>query len=187
MREPLIGVVGDRRLPPNDPRRALATELGSELVQNGYSIATGGLGDLASSVAVGARSSDRYRKGCLVAILPGFDPKPAVDHADVIIATGMDHARNMVVANSDAVVAIGGGAGTLSEMAFAWLLFRLVIAYRVQGWSGSLAGKRIDERLRYPEIPEDQVYGVDNAGEVVSLLARYLPLYQRRHSRLPPD
>lgn len=100
---------------------------------------------------------------------------------DVAIPTGLDLARNMLVAHADAIVAIGGGAGTLSELALAWQLRRLVIAYRVAGWSGRLADERIDARVRYPELAGDRVYGVDDASEVIALLEGLLPRYDRSH------
>ncbi len=185
MTRPLIAVIGDRSIPESDRRRALAIELGKALISKGYTVLTGGIGDLARCVAVGARSSDKYREGALVAVLPGFDPTPAANAADTVLATGLDHARNLIVSNSDAVVAIGGGAGTLSELAYAWALHRLVIAYRVAGWSGRLAGTRVDNRIRYPEIHDDQVYGVDDASGVIALLGDLLKLYRRRHTMIP--
>ena len=52
-------------------------------------------------------------------LIPETDPDDAYASkaADIVIPTGLDHARNLVVAQSDAVIAIGGGAGTLSDMA----------------------------------------------------------------------
>ncbi|HEV2317515.1 MAG TPA: acyl-CoA synthetase [Thermoplasmata archaeon] len=185
MNRPIVSVVGDRNLPESDPLSGLAEELGRALVGAGYAVATGGLGSLAAHIASGARSSEEYREGRLIAVLPGFDPAAAECKADIVLATGLDHARNFIVANSDAVVALGGGAGTLSEIGFAWALHRLVIAYRVNGWSGKVADTKIDERIRYPDIPEDRVYGVDTAFEVLALLSKFLPLYQRRHQRIP--
>jgi uncharacterized protein (TIGR00725 family) len=55
------------------------------------------------------------------------DANPFVD---IAIASGLDHVRNSVVAHADAVIAIGGGAGTMSEICFAWIYKRLVIG----GW-----------------------------------------------------
>jgi uncharacterized protein (TIGR00725 family) len=185
MRRPVVSVVGDRNLPDSDLRSRLAEELGRALIGAGYAVATGGIGSLAAHIATGARDSEEHLEGRLIAVLPGFDPAPAEDRADIVLATGLDHARNLIVANSDAVVALGGGAGTLSEIGFAWALHRLVIAYRVSGWSGKVADTRIDERIRYPNIPEDRVYGVDTASEVIALLSKLLPLYQRRHEGIP--
>jgi hypothetical protein len=180
MRRYIIAVVGDAHLGPK--KRELAIALGRGLVDHNYRIVSGGHGDLAKALSSGARGSSKYRDGDLIAILPGFDPSVASEYSDIPIATGVDHARNLIVANSDAVVALGGGAGTLSEMAFAWALKRLVMAYRVDGWSGKLAGSRIDSRIRYPEIPGDMVYPVDGVDDVIRYLSKLLPKYGKRHS-----
>ena len=179
MRRYIIAVVGDVHLGPR--KRELAVALGQGLVDHNYRIVSGGHGDLAKALSSGARESPKYRDGDLIAILPGYDPSVADKYSDIAIATGIDHARNLIVANSDAVVALGGGAGTLSEVAYAWALKRLVLAYRVDGWSGKLAGSRIDSRTRYPGIPDDQVYPVDGADDVIRYLSRLLPKYDKRH------
>ncbi len=163
---------------------AAVEELGEKLTNAGYRIMTGGLGDLPKAVAKGARRSASYTDGILLAILPGFDPTIAQEYADITIATGLDQARNLIVANSDAIVAIGGGAGTLSEIAYAWSLKRLIIAFDLPGWSSSLSGQRIDQRQRYPDIPEDQVYKVTTSAEALEKLRHYLPKYTKRHSRI---
>ena len=184
MRKPVISVIGDSRMRKGSRKWKLATSLGQRLVDRNYRIITGGLGDLPRAIAEGASRSKQYHNGDLIAILPGFDPKEAGEYIDIVIASGLDQARNMIVANSDAVVAIGGGAGTLSEIAFAWSLKRLVLAYRVEGWSGRLAGTRIDSRRRYRGLPDDQVYPVDTEEDVIHLLSDLLPLYNQRHNRI---
>lgn len=182
MRRLTIAVVGDVHL--DAAKRKLAVDLGRHLVDSNYRIVSGGLGDLPKALAEGARRSPRYRDGDLIAILPGFDPSAADEYSDITIATGIDHARNLIVANSDAVIVLGGGAGTLSEAALAWALKRLILAYRVDGWSGKLAGTRIDSRVRYPNLPDDQIYPVNKAEEVVQRLTRLMPKYTRRHTRI---
>ena len=92
----------------------------------------------------------------------------------------MDVLRNSIVANADAVIAIGGGAGTLSEMAMAWQLKRMIIAYNVFGWSGKLANTRIDDRKRI-EWSGDKVFSVSNSREVIQYLSEYLHYYTERH------
>lgn len=57
----------------------------------------------------GAHDSLRYREGDTVGNLPHDDPQEANQWVDVVFATGMSHARNALVANADAVIAIGGG------------------------------------------------------------------------------
>ena len=67
--------------------------------------------------------------GTVIGVLPTTDPADANPHVTHTIATGIGHARNLaVVASGDAVIAIGGEWGTLSEIAFARRLERPVIA-----------------------------------------------------------
>jgi len=189
MRRRTVSVIGDASLPESDGRYALARELGRELVSGGYRVVTGGLGGCMEAVCRGARESPEYREGDTIGILPGYDPDEANEFVDVSLATGIFHSRNAIVANSDSVMAIGGGSGTLSEMAMAWIMQRLLIAFRVEGWSGRLADQRIDDRIRYPDIPDDRVYGVDTVEEAIGYLER-LPKYNRngfeplRHGRI---
>ena len=186
-RRRLIAVIGDGDLHGQTEKCRLAEELGRVLVDHGYRIVTGGLGGIMEAASRGARSSARYREGDVIGILPGSDPGTANPHVDICIPTGLGTGRNLIIAQADAVVAIGGGAGTLCEMAGAWVAGRMVIGYRVDGWSGELADRPIDRRIRHPGIPDDRVHGVDSAGEVMALLER-LPAYGQvqsntRHQR----
>ncbi len=178
-RAPLIAVVGDGTVTPGSVPWLLAEALGEALVQAGYRLLTGGLGGIMEAASAGACRAPAHVPGSVIGLLPGDDPGDANAHVDVAIPTGLGHLRNALVARADAVVAIGGGAGTLSEMALAWIHGRLVLAYRVEGWSGRLAGTRIDERRRFASIPDDQVFGVSGAEEAVAVLRERLPVYER--------
>ena len=184
MNKPIISVIGDAHMELGRAKWIIAEELGEKLTFAGYRVMTGGLGDLPKAIAKGARKSPNYTDGTLIAILPGFDPSITQDYADITIATGMDQARNLIIANSDAVIAIGGGAGTLTEIAYAWSLKRLIIAFDLPGWSSSLSDQRIDQRQRYPNIPEDSVYKVTTNAEAIEKLRHYLPKYNKRHSQI---
>lgn len=179
----MISIIGDSRIDEGGDKFRAAFSMGKALVDNGYRVASGGLGGVMDAAFRGAKSSEFYTEGDTVAILPMFDRKLASDAADIIIATGLDVYRNVIVANSDAVIAVGGGAGTLAEMSNAWPLKRLMIAFRnVDGWSAKLADTRLDHRIRYPEIEEDRVFGVDTADEAIALLEKYLNLYTATHT-----
>ena len=115
----------------------------------------------------GARASLHYQPGDTVAVLPGHDPADANPFADVVIPSGLDHVRNSIVAHADAVSAIGGGAGTMSEICLAWIYKRLIVALRVEGWSGKIADQRVDERVRYPNEQDDRVF-LDGLEHVVA-------------------
>lgn len=185
---PVVSVIGDAYLDNADPRDQLARRTGRLLVDNGYVVMTGGMGGVMNAALEGGRESLAWAPGSCIGLIPGADPADArvSKAADIVIPTGLDHGRNQIVAQSDAVIAIGGGAGTLSEMAFSWIHRRLLIALRCEGWSGRLADQRVDERLRYPEISDDRVYGADTADEAVELVRKLGPVYQRRHRSIAP-
>jgi uncharacterized protein (TIGR00725 family) len=95
----------------------------------------------------GARSSDRYREGDIIGIVPGADPSDANVFVDIVVPTNLGLARNvLVVASASVVVAIGGGAGTLTEMAMAWQLGKPIVALDVEGWSRRLQSAKLDDR-----------------------------------------
>lgn len=176
-----IAVVGDARLDPAHPRSALAEALGRGLVDAGFRVVTGGMGGAMLAAHRGVRSSAAWFEGAGIGILPGSDPNQANEYVDIAIPTGLDHARNAIVAQSAALVAVGGGAGTLSEMALAWSFGRLVIGMRCGGASELMADRRIDERERYPGMPHDRVFGAVTADDAIGLLKRLLAQYDGVH------
>ena len=181
---PQIAVIGDSEVKMDSLKYILAKDLGKALVDHGYRIVSGGMGGVMQAVFEGARNSEHVTGSDTIAILPSFDPEAGNTLADIVIPTGLDLYRNGIVANSDAVIAIGGGSGTLSEMAHAWALKRLVIAYdNVEGWSRKLAGTKIDERTRYPDT-EDLVFPVQDSVQVIELLKSKLSHFDRRHERI---
>ena len=91
-----------------------------------------------------------------------------------------------IVANSDAIIAVGGGAGTLSEIAYAWQFKRPILATSVKGWSSKIAGQAMDNRKRLdnPSI-DDIVFPCNNVEEIRSKLAEVLPEFTKRHHGVP--
>jgi uncharacterized protein (TIGR00725 family) len=103
---------------------AVAEELGGLLAEGGAVVVCGGLGGVMEAACRGAKS----KLGLTVGLLPGLDRSAANGWVDVAVATGLGELRNgLIVRASDALVAVGGGAGTLSEIAFALKLGRPVI------------------------------------------------------------
>ena len=180
-RRKVVAVVGDAVVPAGSPKDVLAEKIGRSIVDAGYRVMTGGLGGVMESACRGARSSDRYTPGDTIGVLPGHDPTDANVHVDIVIPSGLDHVRNSVVAHADAMIAIGGGAGTMSEICLAWIYKRLIIAMRVDGWSGRVADQRVDDRVRYPDEPDDQVFGADSADQALRVLTLRLPKYTAQH------
>lgn len=174
----MVSIIGDSFVPEGDNRQTFAYEMGKALVDNGYRVVSGGMGGVMQAAFKGAHASEFYQEGDTVAILPMFDRNSGSGLADIVIATGLDIYRNVIVANSDAVIAVGGGAGTLAEISSAWTLKRLLLAYdRGHGWSSKVADTRLDQRVRYENIEEDRVFGVANAQEAIEILEKYIGQY----------
>lgn len=183
-RRPLIAVIGDAKLEPGSAKDRLAEDIGRALVDAGYRVLTGGLGGVMEAACRGARSSAKYQPGDTVGVVPGHDPGEANAFVDIAIASGLDHVRNSVVAHADAVIAVGGGAGTMSEICFAWIYKRLIIGMRVDGWSARIADQRVDERTRYLSEPDDRVFGADSANDVARILAERFARFTDHHRGL---
>jgi uncharacterized protein (TIGR00725 family) len=117
-----VGVVGPGEASASEA--AVAEEVGGLLAEGGAVLVCGGLGGVMEAACRGAKS----KLGLTVGLLPGLDRGAANGWVDVAVATGLGELRNgLIVRASDTLVAVGGGAGTLSEIAFALKAGRPVI------------------------------------------------------------
>ena len=183
----IIAVAGNAAVPESSINFKLAYDTGKAIIDHGYRLQCGGLDGVMLAACKGARASEKYTEGDIIGLLPSFDPKTANEYVDVIIPTGLDVFRNVIVASASAVIAVGGGAGTLSEIANAWALKRLVVGYKnADGWSAKLADTRLDTRIRYPDIPEDRVFGVTTSEEALSVIDKYVSRYTSYHKGITP-
>ena len=121
-RTPYVAVVGPGEASPDELHTA--EEVGAGLAAAGVVVVTGGLGGVMEAASRGARS----RRGRTLGLLPGDDRDAANGWVEIAVPTGMGELRNgLVVRAADAVVALGGGYGTLSEIALALKLGRPVV------------------------------------------------------------
>jgi uncharacterized protein (TIGR00725 family) len=118
------GEVGDG---PAQELLELAREVGRELAKARAVIICGGLGGVMEAVSRGASDGG----GICVGLLPGARREDANPHLSLALATGLGEARNAVIAKaSDVMIAIGGGYGTLSEIALALRAGKHVVGLR---------------------------------------------------------
>ena len=109
-----VSVIGGSRVDEETYERA--REVGRLLAARGYTVVCGGYGGVMEAVCRGATAADGHTFG----ILKGTDLREGNDYLETPIATGLGDARNvLVVLNGDAVVAVDGGTGTLSELGHA--------------------------------------------------------------------
>ena len=114
----------------------LAEEIGCELAKKGAILVCGGLGGIMEAACRGASSEG----GITIGILPGENRREANSYVQIPIVTGMGYARNVaVVKSAQAVIAIGGSYGTLSEIGHALQSGIPVIGLNT--WSLSKSGK----------------------------------------------
>lgn len=108
-------MIGGERCPPE--ALAVAESVGRELARRGATLVCGGRGGVMEAACRGARSEG----GHTIGIMPGRNAEetPPNEHVEFAIYTGMGYARNvMVVLSGEAVIAIAGSYGTLSEIAY---------------------------------------------------------------------
>jgi uncharacterized protein (TIGR00725 family) len=107
---------------------ALAEAVGGEIARRGAVLICGGRGGVMEAACRGAKESG----GLTVGILPGSDRNGANPYVDVPVVTGLGEARHAVVVRSaDAVVAVSGGYGTLSEIGLALKMGRPVVGLNI--------------------------------------------------------
>ncbi len=108
----LIGVIGSRDCDEDTYERA--RRVGELLAERGFGVICGGLSGVMEAACKGAAEAG----GFTVGVLPGDTPDSANPYVQFRIATGMGIARNVIIVRSSAaVIAVSGGAGTLSEIA----------------------------------------------------------------------
>jgi len=157
----VISIIGDSST-DNEEELKFAEKLGEMLAKRGYVILTGGRGGIMEAVCRGAKKAG----GITVAVLPSTSKDEANPFVDIAIPTGLGWARNqIVVLGGDVIIAIGGKSGTLSELAYAWMYDKRIIAVvGFGGWSEKLAEKSIDDRR------EDKILAAKTVDEVVRLV-----------------
>jgi uncharacterized protein (TIGR00725 family) len=140
-----IAVIGGFPCSPEEAK--MAEIVGRELARKGAILVCGGEGGVMEAVCKGAQSEG----GTTVGVLPGDSRRTANPYVSIPIVTGIGAARNIIIIKSaKAVIAIGGGYGTLSEIGFALKLKVPVIA--VNTWSFSRNNQR-DNSLILTEDP----------------------------------
>jgi len=109
----VVSVIGGRTCTPEVEQ--LAHKLGERLAKVVGILVSGGLSGTMKAVCSGFKAGG----GLTIGILPGYDKTDANEFVDISIPTGLGLARNvLVVKSADAVVALPGEAGTLSEIAY---------------------------------------------------------------------
>jgi len=143
-RQKIIGVIGAGDASEKECK--VAEKIGEEIARQGCTLLCGAMGGVMEASCRGAKS----QAGTTIGILPGSSRSDCNPYIDYPIVTAMGHGRNIMVArSSDAIIAIGGGFGTLSEIAFALRLKIPVIG--INTWD-------VSSEIKKAETPEEAVF-----------------------------
>ncbi len=138
-----VGVIGAGEASDTDTERAF--EVGKEIARQNLILVCGGMSGVMEAACRGAKSEG----GVTVGIIPGSLKAEANPYVDIPVVTGFGQGRNIIVVrSSDAIIAIGGSFGTLSEIAFALRLQIPVIG--IDTWD-------VSSEIRRAEGPKEAV------------------------------
>ena len=144
----------------------IAYRVGLEIAKRGAILLSGGLGGVMEAASKGAKEEG----GFVIGIVPQDDKRAANPYCDVVIATGMGFARDFLTAYSaDAVIIVGGGAGTMIEAAAAYQ--KKIPLITVRG-SGGTADKVVDTYLDERKL--EIVLGEDSPEKAVNTALRLI-------------
>lgn len=147
--EDIIAVIGGESC--TDMAARMAEEVGRELAQRGFTLICGGRGGVMEAACRGAKDAG----GRTIGVLPGNDAEDANPYLDIAIITGMGMARNVIIVRSaQAVIAVDGHFGTLSEIGHALSLGIPVIG--LETWDLSRGGNT-PESIIVAKDPKDAV------------------------------
>ena len=145
----MISVIGGEAAPPQ--ALTLAEAVGRELARSGITLVCGGLGGTMEAACRGARSAG----GHTVGILPGGDAResPPNPYVEFPVFTGRGYTRNAIVVRSgEAIIAIDGSYGTLSEIAYA-LIYDIPLV-GLDTWDFAYHGHDADKIVRVSDPVE---------------------------------
>lgn len=139
----LIAVIGGRKADKTLKKEAEA--VGRLIAEKGGILVCGGMHGIMEAVSKGAKQAG----GLTVGILPQDHKRDANPYIDIPIATGLGIGRNVVIARTaDALIAIGGEYGTLSEIAFGLQMGKPVVGIRSWDIKGVIPAKNAEEAVR---------------------------------------
>ncbi len=142
LRKPQIAIMGSSEA--DDAMLRLAEQAGRVVAHVGAALVTGGRGGIMEAASRGCANAG----GTVIAVVPGTDMNSANPYSHYVIPTGLGWARNVITGiGGDVIIIIGGASGTLSEIAFAWMYDRPIVALSESGgWAKKLAGHAVDHR-----------------------------------------
>lgn len=169
-RKPQVAIIGSSEA--DEQLMAYAEQAGRVVARCGAALVTGGRAGIMEAASKGCAEAG----GTVIAVVPGTGMDDANGYAHFVIPTGMGWARNVITGIAgDVVIVLGGAAGTLSEIAYAWMYDRPILALSPSGgWAAKAAGTAIDHRR------SDTVVDCKSIDELESALREQLSKLEAR-------
>ncbi len=142
----LVSVIGSSTASKDSDEYKFAYETGKILAERGFAVVCGGRGGVMEAVCRGSKE----KGGLTIGIMPSYTGEEANPYVDIRINTGMNWNRNpIVVASGEIVVAVGGNYGTLSEIAYSFILGKTVLGYKTHSIEGIIEISKPEDILNY--------------------------------------
>ncbi len=174
-----IAVLGSSKAITTKEAYNYAFEVGEELAKKGALTLTGGGLGVMEAALKGAKKNN----GKTLAIIPWENINKVNDYADVVVATGIGWSRNSINLNScDGAIIVGGGAGTLNEATYAYMMNKPLVALTPSGGiAEELTNKYFDARKT------EFIYGANTAKEAVNLILKLIKKTRNKNQTTPLD
>jgi uncharacterized protein (TIGR00725 family) len=168
---PQVAVIGNARI-KLPILQQMAESVGLIINELGFHLVCGGLGGVMEASCIGHKSGDMACQ--TIGILPSIKADTANEFIDIVIPSGLDVGRNqLVVASGFAVVVLGGGAGTLSEIALASQFNKPILLMKGSGgWADKLTDEYLDQRCN------SKIYHINTLDELrhtLKILSTIIP------------
>ena len=144
-RKPVIAIIGAGKC--SKKLCDMAADIGKYVAENGGVVLCGGLGGIMEGAARGAKEAG----GTTIGIIPSENKADANRFIDYVIPSGFGEARNvLIIRSADAIVALPGKFGTLSEMAFALISGKPIVS--VQAWKLGDEILQVDDHIEAAKL-----------------------------------
>ncbi|MCF7871968.1 TIGR00725 family protein [Candidatus Woesearchaeota archaeon] len=167
----VIAVLGSSKVITTKKAYNYAYEVGQEIAKKGFVTLTGGGLGVMEAAHKGAKS----KKGTTISIIPWEDMSRVNDYSDFVIATGIGWSRDAINLNScDGAILVGGGAGTLNEATYGYMMSKPIVALTPSGgMAEELTNKYFDVRKT------EYIYGSNSPIEAVNLIIKLIKNKQK--------
>jgi len=178
-RDIVIAVLGSSKAITTTKAYNYAFEVGQEIAKKKAMCLTGG----GLGVMEAAHKGAKHKKGKTLAIIPWEDMNRVNDYSDFVVATGIGWSRDAINLNScDGAILVGGGAGTLNEATYGYMMSKPIVALTPSGgMAEELTDKYFDVRRT------EYIYGADSPKEAVDLIFKLIKNEHAKHGKGKSD